>query len=253
MCGRFTLTASPEEVQALFGLLDLEAFPPRYNIAPTQPILLVVAGPPRERGSNLPDRNALLVRWGLIPSWAKNPRDLPLLINARSETAAEKNAFRAAMRHRRALVPASGFYEWKRDGKKSTPFFIRPKGGGLVAFAGLMETFAEPGGSEIDTGAILTTAANDDVAAIHDRMPVVIRPSDYARWLDCRTQEPRDVADLMRPAEPGFFEAIPISDKVNKVANTGPDIQAPAVEAGAPEQAPLRKKAVKADPQLKLF
>lgn len=253
MCGRFTLTASPEEVQALFGLLDLEAFPPRYNIAPTQPILLVVAGPPREPGSNLPDRKALLVRWGLIPSWAKNPKDLPLLINARSETAAEKNAFRAAMRHRRALVPASGFYEWKRDGKKSVPFFIRPRGGGIVAFAGLMETFAEPGGSEIDTGAILTTSANADVAAIHDRMPVVIHPADHARWLDCRTQEPRDVADLLRPAEPGFFEAIPISDKVNKVANAGPDIQAPVAAGEVPEPAAPRKKAAKADAQLKLL
>mgnify|MGYP001347077707 FL=1 len=253
MCGRFTLTASPEEVQALFGLLDLEAFPPRFNIAPTQPILLVVAGPPREPGSNLPDRRALLVRWGLIPSWAKNPKDLPLLINARSETAAEKNAFRAAMRHRRALVPASGFYEWKREGKKSTPYFVRPKGGGLVAFAGLMETYAEPGGSEIDTGAILTTAANADVTAIHDRMPVVIQPSDYARWLDCRSQEPRDVADLMRPAEPGFFEAIPISDKVNKVANTGPDIQAPIAVGEAPKAVASPEKAPKGDPQLKLF
>ena len=263
MCGRFTLTASPEEVQALFGLLDVEPFPPRYNIAPTQPVLLVVAGQPREPGSNLPDRRALLVRWGLIPSWAKNPKDLPLLINARSETAAEKNAFRAAMRHRRALVPASGFYEWKREGKTSTPYFVRPRGGGLVAFAGLMETYAEPGGSEFDTGAILTTAANADVAAIHDRMPVVIHPADYARWLDCRTQEPRDVADLLRPAEPGFFEAIPISDKVNKVANTGPDIQAPVVDGKAPKAAAPPagaektdgEKAVgqKADPQLKLF
>lgn len=253
MCGRFTLTASPEEVQALFGLLDLDGFPPRYNIAPTQPILLVVAGSPREPGSNLPDRRALLVRWGLIPSWAKNPKDLPLLINARSETAAEKNAFRAAMRHRRALVPASGFYEWKRDGKKSTPYFIRPRGGGLVAFAGLMETYAEPGGSEIDTGAILTTAANADVAAIHDRMPVVIQPADYARWLDCRTQEPRDVADLMRPAEPDFFEAIPISDKVNKVANTGPEIQAPVAAGEAPKAAVSPDKTPKGDPQLKLF
>lgn len=253
MCGRFTLTASPEEVQALFGLLDLDGFPPRFNIAPTQPILLVVSGQPREPGSNLPDRRALLVRWGLIPSWAKNPKDLPLLINARSETAAEKNAFRAAMRHRRALVPASGFYEWKRDGKKSTPYFIRPRGGGLVAFAGLMETYAEPGGSEIDTGAILTTAANADVAAIHDRMPVVIQPADYARWLDCRTREPRDVADLMRPAEPGLFEAIPISDKVNKVANTGPEIQAPVAAGEAPKSAVSPDKAPKGDPQLKLF
>jgi len=256
MCGRFTLTASPEEVQALFGLLALESFPPRYNIAPTQPITIVVAGPPREPGSNLPDRQAVLVRWGLIPSWVKNPKDLPLLINARSETAAEKAAFRAAMRHRRALVPASGFYEWKRVGKTSTPYFIRPKGGGLVAFGGLMETYAEPGGSEIDTGAILTTAANADIAAIHDRMPVVIKPQDYARWLDCRTREPRDVADLMQPVEPGFFEAIPISDKVNKVANTGPDIQEPVSAERAQEPAArpaAERKAKKADAQLKLF
>ncbi len=226
------MTATPEEVEALFALLELEGFPPRYNIAPTQPILLVTAGPRPDPGSNLPDRRALLVRWGLIPGWAKDPKDLPLLINARSETAAEKASFRAAMRHRRALIPASGFYEWKRDGsKKSQPYFIRPRGGGLVAFGGLMETWSEPGGAEIDTGAILTTAANSAIAAIHDRMPVVIRPEHFARWLDCRSNEPRDVADLLQPVEPDYFEAIPISDKVNKVANSGPDVQEPVTLA----------------------
>lgn len=228
MCGRFTLTATPEEVEALFALMDLEAFPARYNIAPTQPILMVAAGHPREPGSNLPDRRAMLVRWGLIPGWVKDLKGFPLLINARSETAAEKNAFRASMRHRRSLVPASGFYEWKRDeSRKSQAWFIRPRGGGLVAFAGLHETWTEPGGSEIDTGAILTTAANEQIASIHDRMPVVIRPENFARWLDCRSQEPREVADLLQPVEPGFFEAIPVSDLVNKVSNSGPDVQAP--------------------------
>lgn len=256
MCGRFTLAATPEEVEALFALLDLEAFPPRYNIAPTQPILMVVAGPPRDPGSNLPERRALLVRWGLIPGWAKNPKDLPLLINARSETAAEKASFRAAMRHRRALVPATGFYEWKRDGsKKSQPYFIRPKGGGLCAFGGLMETFAEPGGSEIDTGAILTTSASADIAAIHDRMPVVIRPEDFSRWLDCRGQEPRDVADLMKPVEPGYFEAIPVSDRVNKVANTGPEIQEriPPPEPPSPPASDAPAGAAPPEAQMKLF
>lgn len=252
MCGRFTLTATPEEVEALFALLELEGFPARYNIAPTQPVLMVIAGPKAEPGSNLPDRRALLVRWGLIPGWAKDPKDLPLLINARSETAAEKPAFRAAMRHRRTLVPASGFYEWKRDGsKKSQPYFIRPRGGGLMAFGGLMETYAEPGGSEIDTGAILTTAANSAIAAIHDRMPVIIRPEDFARWLDCRTSEPRDVADLMAPVPPDYLEAIPISDKVNKVANVGPELLEPvplAVEAAAP-----KPTAANDPPQLKLL
>ncbi len=119
MCGRFTLDGDARRGRgAVRASLDLEPFPPRYNIAPTQPVMVVMAGPPRAPGSNLPDRRAMLVRWGFIPGWAKDPKDLPLLINARSETAAEKAAFRAAMRHRRALLPASGFYEWRRDGKK---------------------------------------------------------------------------------------------------------------------------------------
>ncbi len=253
MCGRFTLAASPEEVAAFLALFELEDFPPRYNIAPTQPILMATAGPPREPGSNLPDRVALLVRWGLIPSWCKDLKKLPLLINARSETVAEKNAFRAAMRHRRTLVPATGFYEWKRQGATKQPYLIRPKGGGVIAFGGLMETWSEPGGSEIDTGAILTTAANDEIAHIHDRMPVVIRPEDFARWLDCRTQEPREVSDLLRPVEPGFFEAIPVSDKVNKVANIGPEIQDPVsvVDRSGPSAAKPGLRGGK--DQLKLF
>ncbi|WP_173931274.1 SOS response-associated peptidase [Chelativorans sp. Marseille-P2723] len=234
MCGRFALKNSPREVEALLGLAEVEDFPPRYNIAPTQPILTVIAGPSRPRGSNLPDRETLLVRWGLWPSWVKKPKELPLLINARSETAAEKAAFRAAMRHRRALIPASGFYEWRRDGSgRSQPFWVQPRSGGLVAFAGLVETWIEPGGSEIDTGAIMTTAASSDLASIHHRMPVVIRPEDFARWLDCRSYEPRHVADLLTAVEAGFFEVIPVSDKVNSVANTGPDIQEP-VELPAP-------------------
>ncbi len=252
MCGRFAIDATPEEIASHFALADVEDFPARYNIAPTQPILLVIAGNPREPGSNLPERRSLLVRWGLIPGWAKDPADLPLMFNARSETAADKASFRAAMRHRRALIPASGFYEWRRDGKnKSQAYWIRPRGGGIVAFGGLMETFAEPGGSEIDTGAILTTAANGDIAHIHDRMPVVIKPQDFARWLDCRTLEPRDVADLMQPAEQGLFEAIPVSDKVNKVANTGPELQQ-RVELSVAVKAPAPKKPA-GDDQFKLF
>jgi len=249
MCGRFAFTATAEEVEAHFVLADLMDFPPRYNIAPTQPILMVLAGERRQAGSNLPERKSLLVRWGLIPAWAKNPADMSLMINARAETATEKASFKTAMRHRRALIPATGFYEWTRDGAgKGQAWFIRPKGGGIVAFAGLMEMWSEPGGSEIDTGAILTTAANETLAPIHDRMPVVIGPEDFSRWLDCRTQEPRDVADLMKPAQADFFEAIPVSPKVNKVANTGPDIQERV------EPAPMMQARPAApDAQLKLF
>ncbi|MDZ5696258.1 SOS response-associated peptidase [Chelativorans sp. M5D2P16] len=235
MCGRFALTARPAEVESAFGVAEVEDFPPRYNIAPTQAILTITGGVPRAPGANLPDRKAMLVRWGFIPAWAKNPGDLPLLINARSETAAEKAAFRAAMRHRRALVPATGFYEWRRQGRaRAQPFWVRPRHGGVIAFAGLTETWCEPGGSEIDTGAILTTAASPDLADIHHRMPVVIQPENIARWLDCLHHEPRMVADLLAPPEPGFFEAVPVSEKVNKVANAGPEIQEPADPAAKP-------------------
>jgi putative SOS response-associated peptidase YedK len=155
------------------------------------------------------------------------------------------------MRHRRTLVPASGFYEWKRDGaKKSQPYWVQPRNGKSVAFAGLMETFLAADGSEIDTGVILTTASSGEIAAIHDRAPIVIQPKDFSRWLDCRNYEPREVADLMRPADPDFFEAVPVSDKVNKVANMGPDLQErvdPAPAKPAPE------KPMEGDGQMSLF
>ncbi|WP_367715244.1 SOS response-associated peptidase [Nitratireductor sp. GISD-1A_MAKvit] len=251
MCGRFALTETPEAVQNQLGVADFEPFPPRYNIAPTQPVLMVMSGPPQRPGSNLPPRRSMLVRWGLIPSWTKDPKGLSLLFNARSETAAEKPSFRTAMRHRRTLVPASGFYEWRRAGGGSPePYWIKPRKGGLIAFAGLAESWAEPGGSEIDTGAILTTAANEDLRGIHHRMPVVIQPQDFERWLDCLNQEPRHVADLLKPAEPGFFEAVPVSDAVNRVANAGPGLQEPVESSRVTGS---RKKPAGDDSQLDLF
>lgn len=229
MCGRFALTTTREDVMDAFGLHELEAFPPRFNIAPTQPILVVGEGDAPQAGSNLPSRRAFLVRWGFMPSWVKDPQAFPLLINARSETAIEKASFRNAMRHRRILIPASGFYEWhrpsKESGEASQAYWIKPKSGGIAAFGGLVETWASADGSEMDTGAILTTSANGAIRSIHDRMPVVIERQDFARWLDCKTQEPRKVADLMRPVQDDFFEAVPVSSLVNKVANVGPEIQ----------------------------
>jgi putative SOS response-associated peptidase YedK len=262
MCGRFSLTATPEEVQELFGLAEIEEFPPRYNIAPTQPILIVAGDLRRAEGDNRTNRRALLARWGFLPGWVKDPNDFPLLINARSETAAEKASFRAAMRHRRVLVAASGFYEWHRPGKgtkqKSTPYWIRPSAGGIVAFGGLMETYISADGTEIDTAAILTVGPNREIAPIHDRMPVVIEPQDFARWLDCLNQEPRHVADLMAPARDGYFEAIRVSDLVNKVANSGPEVQKPVADAEPePAAAPAtRKRSKPTEPpsdQMKLF
>lgn len=223
MCGRFTLAASPEAVAEFLGLDQLEAFPPRFNIAPTQPILMAVNGPAN-------NRQGILVRWGLVPTWVKDPADFTLLLNARSETAATKPSFRNAMRHRRTLVPATGFFEWHRPADKKLPkqaYLVRPREGEVVTFGGLMETWHSADGGEVDSGCILTCESNPEFARIHHRMPVVIKPEDHEQWLDCKTGEPRDIAHLMQPVEDDFFEAIAISDKVNKVANSGPDILEP--------------------------
>ena len=240
MCGRFALTASPQEVAELLELEMLEAFPPRYNIAPTQPILMANIDAANKRVGTL-------VRWGLVPTWVKDPKEFSLLTNARSETAALKPSFKNAMRHRRTLVPSSGFYEWKRVGDNKQPYWITPADGGAVMFGGLMETWCNADGSEIDSGCILTTSANNQIASIHHRMPVVIKPEDYDQWLDCKTREPRDVEQLMLPIEDGYFEAIPVSDAVNKVANSGPKIQE---EVAAKE---LEETPPKPDDQMNLF
>ncbi len=256
MCGRFALITTTKAVMDEFGIEGIHELVARYNIAPTQPILAVVEGEQRPHGSNLPTRRALLIRWGLWPSWVKDPNAFSLLINARSETALGKASFKAAMRHRRILVPASGFYEWhrppKESGAKPQAYWVRPKRGGLVAFAGLMETWSSADGSEIDTGAILTAPSNNKFKPIHDRMPVVIAPEDFERWLDCKRQEPRDVADLMKTPDEDLFEAIPVSDLVNKVANAGPEIQERVDIADIPK-APPKKSPPPETGQMSLF
>lgn len=214
MCARFSLTATPDAVRSLFRYDDLPNFPPRYNIAPTQPIAIVAIVEGRRR--------FVLVRWGLIPAWAKNPAELPLMINARAETVADKPAFRGAFRHRRMLVPATGFYEWRRQGKIKHPFHIRlvgePTAEHLFAFAGIWETYLAADGSEIDTAAILTLPSTEPVASIHDRMPAVVKPADFDRWLDCRGTTPEEALRLILPG--ATFELTPVSMRVNSV---GPD------------------------------
>ncbi|AXV14855.1 hypothetical protein CYG48_03585 [Neorhizobium sp. SOG26] len=255
MCGRYALTADSDEVYEFMNALGEGAFPARYNIAPTQPILIVVSSERRQPGSNLPERQAALARWGFLPGWVKDPKDFPLLFNARAETAIGKASFRAAMRHRRVLVPASGFYEWRRPPKESDAkpqaYWVRPKRGGIIAFAGLMETWSSADGSEVDTAAIMTTKANKTMRQIHERMPVVIQPEDFERWLECKTQEPREVAHLMQPVEEDFFEAVPVSDLVNKVSNMGPELQKPVPVAEPVE--PFAAKAKADSRQMSLF
>ena len=216
MCGRFALTDAPEEVAALFGYLDAEPFPPRYNIAPTQPIAIV-----REEHHA---RRFALARWGLVPSWVEDPKRFSLLINARTEGILDKPAFGAAMKYRRCLVPASGFYEWRRQGKSKQPFWVKPERGGVIAFAGLWETWSDREGGEIDSACIVTTSANATVAPIHARMPVVIAPENFDLWL---TAEADEANTLLKPAPDDLFKAIPVSDRVNKADADDPGLIEP--------------------------
>ncbi|WP_062017290.1 SOS response-associated peptidase [Aureimonas sp. AU4] len=223
MCARFTLTSSPGHVARTFGLARIEPFPPRYNIAPTQPILVIHEAMPPPRG---PRRRAQLARWGLIPGWVRDPADLPLLFSARAETAALRNSFRGALRYRRCLVPASGFYDWKRlaDGGRQA-WFLRGEGETPLGFAGLLETYLASDGSEIDTAAVLTVVAPDDLRGVCDRTPAVVAAGDVDRWLACGDHEPDEVSDILSPVPAGTFRAIAVSERINSVANMGPGVQ----------------------------
>ncbi len=187
MCGRYVIKTPPALMRQAFGYGEQPNFPPRYNVAPTQPIPVVRLVDGR--------RSFALVRWGLIPSWVKDPRGFSLLINARAESVLEKPAFRNAMRRRRCLIPADGFYEWKRDGDRKRPHVARPQG--LVAFAGLWEPWMGPNGEELDTACIVTTAANRTLGSLHDRMPAVIPPEAFDLWLDCANVDAETAAALL--------------------------------------------------------
>jgi putative SOS response-associated peptidase YedK len=211
MCGRFVITSAPEALRKLLGYKEQPNFPPRYNIAPTQPIPVVRL----DQG----ERHFTLMRWGLIPSWVKDPKQFALLINARLEGIAEKPSFRAAMKRRRCLIPADGFYEWQKRGKTKQPYFIRARNRAPFAFAGLWETWADSDGGEIETAAIVTCAANKTLAPVHERMPVIVPPEHYDAWLDSDKNEAKQAAALIGPAPEDFLEAYEISTRVNSVKN----------------------------------
>jgi len=225
MCGRFAITSPPEAVRAFFRHAENPNFPPRYNIAPTQPIPLVSA---RREGAGAA-RHFQLARWGFLPGFVKNPAKFPLIINARAETIAEKPSFRAALRRRRCLVPADCWYEWRANlrGPK-TPYLLQRAGGGLMGFAGLWETYLDPSGSEIDTVCIVTTMANGATAAIHDRMPAIIDAEDFEDWLnpDETVQPP---LGLLRPAPDDAIEFFAIGPHVNRATNDVAEVQTPAL------------------------
>lgn len=220
MCGRFALTISPEMVRAFLRFAGLPNFPPRYNIAPTQPVGVV--------RNYETERHFELLRWGFIPGWAKDLKKLPLMINARSETVLEKPAFRQAIRRRRCLIPADAFYEWqKTEGGAKRPFMIRRPDKSVFAFAAIWEHWMDAGGSEMETTAILTVSANEALRPIHHRMPVTVPPDQFDIWLENDETHLDDALDLMKPASNDYFEAIEVSDRVNKVKHDDASIQDP--------------------------
>lgn len=227
MCGRYALTSAPEAIRKLFGYPETPNFPPRYNIAPTQPIAIVA----NERRDGTPTPRFMLARWGFLPGFVKDPRDFPLIFNARSETVLEKASFRAAMKRRRCLVPADAYYEWLKlgAGRKilRKPYLFRRADGAPMGMAGLWETYAGADGSEIDTACILTTAANATTIAVHERMPAVLEPKDFAAWLDCDDVSAERAAALLRPAADNALEFFEIAPAINKATEEGPHLQEP--------------------------
>lgn len=214
MCGRYTQTQTLKALAERFGA-QAEAIQsgPRYNIAPSRPAVIVVSAAARE---------FRMARWGLVPSWAKDPALGNKLINARAETLSEKPSFKRAFESRRCLVPADGFYEWARKGASKIPYRFTLKDGSLFSFAGLWEAWRAPDGRMLETFTIVTTSANDLLKSIHDRMPVILRKEDEPLWLDPTTGTTAEVKDLLRPYPAEAMAAGEVSALVNSPKNDGP-------------------------------
>jgi putative SOS response-associated peptidase YedK len=245
MCGRYAITTAPEAMRQLFQYRETPDFPPRYNVAPTQPIPVVRLW----EG----ERQFVLMRWGLIPAFVKDPKTISLLFNARGETLNERPAFKNAMKRRRCLIPADGFYEWKRDGNGKRPYFVRRKGGGMLAFAGLWETWIGPNGEELDTATIVTTDAGESIKTIHHRMPVILEPDAWEMWLDTARVDERMAAALIGPARDDLFEVYEVSSAVNRAVHDAPELIQPFVGPPEPEPPVAKPARKKDDRQQSLF
>lgn len=218
MCGRFTLTSDGAKLAEAFpGIVVPEHMEPRYNIAPTQPVVAVL-----NDGKN----TATFLRWGLIPHWAKDPKVGHKMINARAESLAVKPSFFESFRKRRCLVLADGFFEWKKDAAGKVPIYIRLKTGRPFAFAGLWDTWRAKG-EEIVSCTIITTNSNELVAQIHDRMPVIIAPGGHASWIDPKERKPDDLKPLLVPYTSTDMIAYEVSNKVNNPKVEGPECVVP--------------------------
>lgn len=220
MCGRFTLRTPAHLVARTFRLPGIPGLEPRYNIAPTQPIAAIRADAATE------DRQLTFFRWGLIPSWAEDPKIGNRMINARGETVAEKPSFRKAFATRRCLVLADGFYEWQKQEQGKQPFYITLQEDLPFAFAGLWER-NQRCGEPIESCTIITTSANELMAPIHDRMPVIIPPDRYDLWLDTAVQEIERLTPLIAPYDASQMKATPVSSRVNNPRHESPDCIAP--------------------------
>ena len=219
MCGRFTLISSVADLQLRFGFaMEPSEVRPRYNVAPTQSVLAVV---------NDGTRRGEMMRWGLVPSWAKDIKIGNRMINAVSETAAAKPAFRSAFRRRRCLVLADGFFEWRKEGKKRVPLYFTQESGDPMAFAGLWENWQSPEGEWIRSCTILTTAANSFIEPVHNRMPVILSAETEPLWLDPITESPDTLEPLLLPAPPELLSVREVSPVVNNARTEGPDCIAP--------------------------
>ncbi len=222
MCGRYAFLTPAAEVASHFGVDAPPDLLPRYNIAPTQPIL-VIRHPWQQPDAK---REAASVKWGLVPAWAKDASMGARLTNARGETVAEKPAFRSAFRRMRCLIPADGFYEWEATPAGKQPWFIRLKRQGLLAFAGLWERWQAPDGTPLETAAIITTDANALVRPVHDRMPVILQPADYATWLGAQTSA-EDLKALLKPLPADLMARYRVSRRMSNARNEGEECVAP--------------------------
>ncbi|HSI68395.1 MAG TPA: SOS response-associated peptidase [Planococcus sp. (in: firmicutes)] len=220
MCGRYTLYADFNVILNRFNVeetaLEEGQYKPSYNVAPSQQVLAVVNDGTKNRLGQL--------KWGLIPPWAKDEKIGSKMINARSETAAEKPSFKRALRQKRCLVLADSFYEWKRLEDKKIPMLIKMKSGEPFAFAALWETWQSPDGKKVNSCAILTTGPNELMEGIHDRMPVILTKEEERIWLDPKVQNPEELITLLKPPNPAAMEAFEVSNAVNSPKNNSPEL-----------------------------
>jgi putative SOS response-associated peptidase YedK len=225
MCGRYTLSTPSDDIALLFDVSELMPLPPRYNLAPTQEAAVVRVTEPGA------PRRLDLLKWGLIPYWAKEAAIGNKLINARSETVVEKASFKTSFKKKRCLIPADGFYEWKKEGKLKQPYLIHRKDGKPFAFAGLWSSWRDPErGQPVETFTILTTDANDLMRPLHDRMPVILDRESFDLWLDPKMEDAAKLQPLLVPHSSEDFEAFPVSRLVNSPANDLPNCIEPLVQ-----------------------